>query len=159
MSSAQTRVCACERILAGFIIAFTYGWSMTLVMLGVLPFLALAGGVIGECVRGRGRATQPHYRAVNRGVCMCVWVAWVARVKHAVNSAARVCAYVSVCVCLCVLQVGRPVSRPGWTLKHTERCARVSCRRPSDDDNTHPPHTRVHMIQVALLAWPYPASV
>jgi ABC-type multidrug transport system fused ATPase/permease subunit len=35
-------------VCAGIIIAFTYGWDMTLVMLSCMPFLAAAGAWIAK---------------------------------------------------------------------------------------------------------------
>lgn len=33
--------------LCGYILAFAYGWKLTLVMLSVFPLLAIAGGALG----------------------------------------------------------------------------------------------------------------
>ena len=35
-------------VLAGFVLAFVYGWKLTLVLISVTPLLVVAGGILGK---------------------------------------------------------------------------------------------------------------
>lgn len=50
--------------VAGFIIAFTRSWDMTLVLVGCLPFLAGVGGVLAKLVTKLSDQTVAAYTEV-----------------------------------------------------------------------------------------------
>ena len=39
---------AISTVLAGFVLAFWYGWKLTLVLISVTPLLVVAGGILGK---------------------------------------------------------------------------------------------------------------
>lgn len=70
--------------VAGIIVAFTKGWSMTLVMLAVVPFLALLGVLLATvtCSPAHSKKIWPaylhlaltvaEYEALQRNCCSCI---------------------------------------------------------------------------------------
>lgn len=58
-------------VICGYIVAFTYGWDMTLVLLGVLPFLAGCGYIMAQVTTSFAKKSQQAYTEVGALMSGC----------------------------------------------------------------------------------------
>jgi ABC-type multidrug transport system fused ATPase/permease subunit len=54
---------------AGFVVAFTRGWDMTLVLVGCLPFLAAVGAILSRMTTRLTNKATAAYTEVRSGAC------------------------------------------------------------------------------------------
>ena len=76
-------------LTAALIIAFYSSWHLTLVVIGCIPLVILAGAYQTRQIKGRAAINKKLLEGAGK-VCMCVGVC------------VRACACVCVCVCVCV---------------------------------------------------------
>lgn len=57
--------------VTGFVVAFIKSWDMTLVMVGCLPFLAMAAGLIASFAASMRARSTAAYAEVR---CGCIWI-------------------------------------------------------------------------------------